>query len=63
MEERTFEGTDDHVLRTRASDVPPIDRHVVVCNVHVSRLRDGWHRAFQLSFARAAMLAPFGPAA
>jgi steroid delta-isomerase-like uncharacterized protein len=41
LEEGTFTGTHDGVLRTPAGDIPPTGRHVTAEFIEVHRFRDG----------------------
>jgi len=60
VEEGTFTGTHDGVLRTPAEPIPPTGRPVAVEYIQVLRFRDGRHAAFHLSFDRLAMLEQLG---
>ena len=60
VEEGTFSGTHDGVLRTPSGDVPPTGRAVSVPYIHVLRYRDGLHVSFNLIFDRLLMLEQLG---
>jgi ketosteroid isomerase-like protein len=60
VEEGTFTGTQDGVLRGPAGDIPPTGRSVEVDYVHVLRYRDGKHVSFNLMFDRLMMLEQLG---
>jgi ketosteroid isomerase-like protein len=60
VEEGTFSGTHDGVLRTPTGDVPPTDRAVSLDYIHVVRYRDGLHVSFNLIFDRLLMLEQLG---
>ena len=60
VEEGTFTGTHDGVLRSPAGDIPPTGRPVSVDYIQVLRFRDGKHVSFHLSFDRLAMLEQLG---
>ena len=60
VEEGTFTGTHDGVLRTPAGDIPPTGRAVAVDYIQVLRFRHGRHVAFNLSFDRLLMLEQLG---
>jgi predicted ester cyclase len=60
VEEGTFTGTHEGILRTPAGDVPPTGRSVAVEYIQVLRFRDGKHVAFNLAFDRLSMLEQLG---
>src|SRR5271165_6550277 len=60
VEEGTFTGTQNGVLRGPAGDIPPTGRSVEVDYVHVLRFRDGKHVSFNLMFDRLMMLEQLG---
>ena len=60
VEEGTFSGTHDGVLRTPGGDVPPTGRAVSVPYIHMLRYRDGLHVSFNLMFDRLLMLEQLG---
>ncbi len=60
VEEGTFRGTHNGVLRGPMGDVPPTGRSVTVRYVHVLRFREGKHISFHLIFDRLAMLEQLG---
>jgi hypothetical protein len=60
VEQGTFVGTHDGVLRTPAGDIPPTGRPVRCQYVHVLRIRDGKHVSFDLTFDRLQMLEQLG---
>ena len=60
VEERTFTGTHDGVLRSPMGDVPPTGRSVRVDYIQVLRFRDGKHSSFNLMFDRLLMLEQLG---
>ena len=60
VEEGTFTGTHDGVLRSPMGDVPPTGRSVRVDYIQVLRFRDGKHRSFNLMFDRLVMLEQLG---
>jgi predicted ester cyclase len=60
VEEGTFTGTHDGVLRSPMGDIPPTGRSVAVEYIHVLRYRDGMHVSFNLMFDRLAMLEQLG---
>jgi steroid delta-isomerase-like uncharacterized protein len=60
VEEGTFSGTHDGVLRSPTSEIPPTGRRVSVPYVHVLRFRDGKHAALGLMFDRLLMLEQLG---
>ena len=60
VEEGTFTGTHQGVLRNPAGDIAPTGRAVTVDYIHVLRYRDGLHVSFNLIFDRLAMLEQLG---
>ena len=60
VEEGTFVGTHDGVLRLPTGDVPATGRAVSVDYIHVLRFRDGKHLSFDLMFDRLSMLEQLG---
>jgi len=60
VEEGTFTGTHDGVLRSPAGDIPATGRAVAVDYIHVLRIRDGKHVSFDLMFDRLQMLEQLG---
>ena len=60
VEEGTFTGTQNGVLRSPMGDVPPTGRSVEVDYIHVLRFRDGKHVSFNLMFDRLMMLEQLG---
>jgi ketosteroid isomerase-like protein len=60
VEEGTFTGTHDGVLRSPMGDVPPTGRSVEVDYIQVLRFRDGKHCSFNLMFDRLLMLEQLG---
>jgi ketosteroid isomerase-like protein len=60
VEEGTFTGTHDGVLRGPTADVPPTGRPVSVDYLQVLRFRDGKHVSFNLMFDRLSMLEQLG---
>ena len=60
VEEGTFAGTHDGVLRTPTGDIPPTGRRVKVDYIQVLRFRDGKHVSFHLMFDRLEMLEQLG---
>jgi uncharacterized protein (TIGR02246 family) len=60
IEEGTFTGTHDGVLRTPGGDLPPTGRPVSVDYIQVLRFRDGRHVSFNLMFDRLIMLEQLG---
>jgi predicted ester cyclase len=60
VEEGTFTGTHDGVLRSPMGDVPPTGRSVSVDYIQVLRFRDGKHCSFNLMFDRLLMLEQLG---
>jgi hypothetical protein len=60
VEEGTFTGTHDGLLRTPAGDVSPTGRAVSVEYIQVLRFRAGQHISFNLMFDRLQMLQQLG---
>ena len=60
VEEGTFTGTHNGVLRGPAGDIPPTGRSVSVEYIQVLRFRDGKHVSFNLMFDRLLMLEQLG---
>ena len=60
VEEGTFTGTHDGVLRGPTGDVPPTGRAVRLDYIQVLRFRDGRHVSFNLTFDRLMMLEQLG---
>ena len=60
VEEGTFFGTQDGVLRGPPGDIPPTGRPVEVKYIQVLRFRDGKHISFNLMFDRLMMLEQLG---
>lgn len=60
VEEGTFSGTHDGVLRAPTGEIPPSGRAVNVDYVHVLRYRNGLHTSFKLVFDRMQMLEQLG---
>jgi ketosteroid isomerase-like protein len=60
VEEGTFTGTHDGVLRAPTGDIPPTHRSVAVDYIHVLRFRDGKHVSFDLILDRLEMLEQLG---
>jgi ketosteroid isomerase-like protein len=60
VEEGTFTGTQDGVLRGPMGDVPPTGRWVKVDYIQVLRFRDGKHVSFNLMFDQLMMLQQLG---
>lgn len=60
VEEGTFTGTHDGVLRSPTGDILPTGRRVEVAYVQVLRFRDGMHVSFNLMFDRLQMLEQLG---
>ena len=60
IEEGTFTGTHDGVLRSPMGDVPPTGRSVKVDYIQVLRFREGKHCSFNLMFDRLLMLEQLG---
>ena len=60
VEEGTFTGTQDAVLRSPTGDIPPTGRAVRLEYVQVLRFREGKHVSFNLMFDRLLMLEQLG---
>jgi predicted ester cyclase len=60
VEEGTFTGTHNGVLRGPMGDIPPTARFVKVDYIQVLRFRDGKHLSFNLMFDRLMMLEHLG---
>ena len=60
VEEGTFTGTHNGVLRGPVGDVPPTGRPVRLDYIQVLRFRDGKHTSFHLMFDRLLMLEQLG---
>ena len=60
VEEGTFTGTHDGVLRSPTGDIPATGRAVSVDYIQVLRFRDGKHCSFNLMFDRLLMLEQLG---
>ena len=60
VEEGTFTGTHQGVLRTPAGDVPPTGRHVTANYIQVVRFRDGMIAALNLMFDQLELLEQLG---
>jgi ketosteroid isomerase-like protein len=60
VEEGTFTGTHNGVLRGPTGDIPPTGRSVAVEYIHVLRFRAGLHVSFDLMFDRLLMLEQLG---
>ena len=60
VEEGTFSGTHNGVLRTPTGEVPPTGRAVSLDYIQVLRFRDGQHASFNLMFDRLLMLEQLG---
>ena len=60
VEEGTFTGTHDGVLRSPMGDIPPTGRPVKVDYIQVLHFRDGKHSSFNLMFDRLLMLEQLG---
>jgi steroid delta-isomerase-like uncharacterized protein len=60
VEEGTFTGTHQGVLRTPAGEVPPTGRSVSLEYIQVLRFREGKHVSFNLMFDRLLMLEQLG---
>ena len=60
VEEGTFTGTHNGVLRGPMGDVPPTCRRVRLGYIQVLRFRDGKHASFHLMFDRLLMLEQLG---
>jgi predicted ester cyclase len=60
VEEGTFTGTHNGVLRGPTGEVPPTGRPVKIAYIQVLRFRDGKHVSFNLMFDRLSMLEQLG---
>lgn len=60
VEEGTFTGTHNGVLRGPAGDIPPTGRPVTADYIQVLRFRDGKHVSFSLMYDRLQMLEQLG---
>jgi hypothetical protein len=60
VEEGTFTGTHNGILRSPMGDVPPTGRSVTLDYTQVLRFRDGMHVSFNLMFDRLLMLEQLG---
>ena len=60
VEEGTFTGTQNGVLRSATGDIPPTGRAVRLEYIQVVRFRDGKHVSFNLMFDRLLMLEQLG---
>ena len=60
VEEGTFTGTQNGVLRSPTGDIPPTGRSVRLDYIQVLRFRDGKHVSFNLMFDRLEMLEQLG---
>jgi ketosteroid isomerase-like protein len=60
VEEGTFTGTHNGVLKSPTGDVPPTGRPVRIAYIQVLRFRDGKHISFNLMFDRLSMLEQLG---
>ena len=60
VEEGTFTGTHNGVLRSPAGDIAPTGRPVTLDYIQVLRYRDGKHASFNLIFDRLVMLEQLG---
>jgi steroid delta-isomerase-like uncharacterized protein len=60
VEEGTFTGTHNGVLKSPMGDVPPTGRPVRIAYIQVLRFRDGKHVSFNLMFDRLSMLEQLG---
>ena len=60
VEEGTFTGTHNGVLRTPAGEIPPTGRSVSLGYIQVLRFREGKHVSFNLIFDRLLMLEQLG---
>ena len=60
VEEGTFTGTHNGILRGPTGDVPPTGRFVKVDYIQVLRFRDGKHVSFDLMFDQLTMLEQLG---
>jgi ketosteroid isomerase-like protein len=62
VEEGTFTGIQDGVLRSPGQDIPPTSRSVKVDYIQVLHFRDGKHVSFNLMFDRLKLLEQLGRA-
>jgi len=60
VEEGTFTGTHNGILKSPMGDVPPTGRPVKIAYIQVLRFRDGKHVSFNLMFDRLSMLEQLG---
>jgi ketosteroid isomerase-like protein len=60
VEEGTFTGTHNGVLKGPTGEVPPTGRPVRIAYIQVLRFRDGKHISFNLMFDRLSMLEQLG---
>jgi ketosteroid isomerase-like protein len=60
VEEGTFTGTHNGVLRTPTGDIPPTGRPVSIDYIQLLRFRRGKHVSFHLVFDRLSMLEQLG---
>ncbi|MGZ4246036.1 MAG: ester cyclase [Solirubrobacteraceae bacterium] len=60
VEEGTFSGTHNGVLRTPTGEIPPTGRAVGLDYIQVLHFRDGQHASFNLMFDRLLMLEQLG---
>jgi ketosteroid isomerase-like protein len=60
VEEGTFTGTHNGVLKSPTGEVPPTGRPVRIAYIQVLRFRDGKHVSFNLMFDRLSMLEQLG---
>jgi ketosteroid isomerase-like protein len=60
IEEGTFSGTHDGVLKGPMGEFPPTGRPVRIAYIQVLRFRDGKHVSFNLMFDRLSMLEQLG---
>jgi ketosteroid isomerase-like protein len=60
VEEGTFTGTHNGVLKSPTGDVAPTGRPVKIAYIQVLRFRDGKHVSFNLMFDRFSMLEQLG---
>jgi len=60
VEEGTFTGTHQGVLRTPAGDIPPTGRNVTLEYIQVLHFRDGMTVSFNLMFDRLELLEQLG---
>ncbi len=60
VEDGTFTGTHNGILRTPAGDVAPTGRAVAVDYLQVLRFRDGKHVSFNLIYDRLVLLEQLG---